>query len=514
MNSLEMFMRGRMHVPFPLMGDAYTCCGDVLSSEAARNASSYGLVLRYSPKDAFPDIAKDSRIVFYGLSDYIRNHLTRKITRDDVNESAAFMQRAKIGGGGLAFNRKIWDDVVDRFGGYLPVRISALPEGSTFFPNEPVIEVTSLYSGYGELAAHLEAVMLGMVSCVSTRVTIDRHWLERIVEWLKQPAHAKDSYAIAQWFIHEFGMRASSCSEESELFGRASLLVFKGTDTFNAAFQAWRMGCHDSTGRSILALAHRIVQGYDKEIDCYKNLLAVDNIGSYVADCYNFKRAVAEMLVPLAKSHADKWIVARPDSGNMSENTEWVIQQVQQQKAVNVSLIHGDSVNPIKMYEQIELCYKLGMDPSRFLVFGIGGWRRNQSTRDALSASYKLQAIRKDGYSNWCPVVKLSESITKLSVPGPNVLTRNSSGKTVFNSRDAYCLDAREVYYDGGAESLNAKFLPSCYEQFSVLEDRTINDFNKMGSYPADYGTYNNNPWSDGIRSVQEEYVKNYRENE
>ena len=50
-NSFEMFMQGRMHVPFPIRGDAYTVAGEVLASEAASNASLYNVVFRYSPAD-------------------------------------------------------------------------------------------------------------------------------------------------------------------------------------------------------------------------------------------------------------------------------------------------------------------------------------------------------------------------------------------------------------------------------------------------------------------------------
>lgn len=509
-----MFMRGRMHVPFPVRGDAYTIAGQILASEAASNASLYNVVFRYSPADVFPEVANDSRIVLYGLTDYIRTNLTKRITRDDVNESAAFMARAKIGGGGLPFVRKLWDDVVEKFDGYIPVRIKALPEGSTFFPNEPVVSVKSLYKGYGEIAAMLEAVMLGQVATATTRATVYRHWLERITEWLRLPAHAVDTYKVAQWYIHDFGMRASSVAEESEMFGRAHLLSFKGTDTFNAAYQAWRMGCNDDTGRSILALAHRIVQGYDKEIDCYINLMKADNIGSYVADCYNFKRAIADMIVPLAKQNPSKIFVSRPDSGDMSENTRWVIEQTQKQETPNVSLIHGDSVKPLISKEQIDIAWEMGVNPATFMLFGVGGYGRNTATRDALSASYKLSAIRKEEYSRWSPVVKLSDSITKLSVPGPNKIIREAGlySNTVRCDKEDFAVDARVVYYDGAGDSVRDKFKPACYEPFNVIEDRVLNGFNNMSGYPANYGTHDNTPWSQAIKNIQSDYVKNYKD--
>jgi nicotinic acid phosphoribosyltransferase len=259
---------------------------------------------------------------------------------------------------------------------------------------------------------------------------------------------------------------------------------------------------------------YMIFFGYDKEIDCYVNLMNSDNIGSYVADCYNFKRAIAEMIVPIAKANPSKIFVSRPDSGDMSENTRWVIEQTKKQETSNVSLIHGDSVKPLISKEQIDICWKMGVNPSTFMLFGVGGYGRNISTRDALSASYKLSSIRKSDYGNWSPVVKLSDTITKLSVPGPNKIVREAGvyENTVRVDNEDFTRDMRVVYYDGSGDSLRHKFTPYCYEQFSVIEDRVLNDFNDMSKYPANYGTYKNTPWSQAIKDIQAEYVKNYKE--
>ena len=202
----------------------------------------------------------------------------------------------------------------------------------------------------------------------------------------------------------------------------------------------------------------------------------------------------------ILNNNSNNIFVSRPDSGNMSENTRWVISQIQSQKTENVSLIHGDSVKPLISKEQIDICWEMGINPAKFMLFGVGGYGRNISTRDALSASYKLSAIKTDTYSRigrpWSPVVKLSETVTKLSVPGPNTLVRERGvyKDTVRNYNDGFSIDARVVYYDGSGESLKDKFLPPCYEQFSDIEDRVLNDFNLMSGYAPDYGTYTNVP--------------------
>ncbi len=138
MVELSDFVKGRIHVPTPLRGDAYTVAGEALASERTREHSVYGLSFRKSPAEAeeLRDFCHDDRMVFFGLSDYIRNNLTRPITREDVDASERFMATAHAFGGPLNFDRTVWDRVVEECGGYLPIHIEALPEGSTFYPGE------------------------------------------------------------------------------------------------------------------------------------------------------------------------------------------------------------------------------------------------------------------------------------------------------------------------------------------------------------------------------------------
>lgn len=507
MNSLNLFLKGR---PRNLLvsGDAYTISGNAICSPESKKYSQYYFANRYTPKEVWPEVAKDSRMVLYGLSDFIRNNLTQPFTREDVNEAACFMNQAHIGGGPLPFQRDLFDWCVDNNNGYLPIKIMSLPEASTFFPNEPVITVENTVPGFGEIAAHIEALLVGYVSTATARVTRARHWLERIIDWYKLDNSKTESYLTAQWVIHDFGMRASSCGEESELLGKAHLLVFNGTDTFNAAYQAWRMGANKDSSKSILALAHRIVQGFNTEDDCFNHLSSVSGIGSYVADCYNYKEAVIK-LISLAKENKDKIYVIRPDSGSHIENINYTIRVLKENDMVgkNVRYLDGDSVNPVTMKELIDECWKAGINPSEvFGTFGIGGDLRNHALRDSLSSSYKLCCVG----DNYRPVVKLSEVIGKMSVPGPNHLTRNRRNNYSVEYGH-HISDSRKVFYNGTEHDLSKKFTECCYEDFSVLQYRCIKQFNEMSTMPVDFGTVHNTCLSPQILQIQQEYKDEYR---
>src|ERR1017187_5591009 len=110
--------------------------------------------------------------------------------------------------------------------------------------------------------------------------------------------------------------------EESEELGMVHLYTFGGTDTFSGAYQAWK-NSGEAVGvfSSVNALAHRNVQSYEKENDCYEaiyNSCKDKEIVSMVDDCYDAKNSVHNMLLPLAlrslKEGNGKVIVARPDS--------------------------------------------------------------------------------------------------------------------------------------------------------------------------------------------------------
>ena len=256
-----------------LNADFYSISSEFFASPKAREKSCYSLVNRRQPSKVW-SVCHDDRMVLFGIQEYIRRVLSVKVTVNDVVEAHKFLQHSHIGGGKLPFPIELWFRVVDEYDGYIPVKIKSLPEGSTFGVNVPYVQVIS-EEGFGELAAHIEAGLVGMVSIATARATLTRHLLERVKDYIREinPNFTEDEILSAsRYFIHDFGMRASSCLEESEILGLAHLLSFWGTDTTNAAYLAHKLGCHPNTGQSILALAHRNVQGYDEEKDAFLSI--------------------------------------------------------------------------------------------------------------------------------------------------------------------------------------------------------------------------------------------------
>ena len=501
---LSDFVKGRIQVPTPLNGDAYTVAGEALASAEARQRSIYGLSFRTSPKDAeeLHDFCHDDRMVFFGLSDYIRNNLTKPITTKDIDAAEEFMATAHAFGGPLNFDRTVWDRGVNEFGGYLPIRIEALPEGSTFYPGEVPVQVTSLAEGFGEVAALVEANLVGMVSVASTRATMERHLLERIKEYAREDDPAASDAEIlfrAQLMVHDFGMRSSSSSEESEVLGKAHLLSFPGTDTFNAAYQAFVQNDEQRVGSSILALAHRTVQGAKRQTAAFARIrkaAGTGGIAAYVSDCYNFHAAIREEILPLALEAArtdGATLVPRPDSGNYLENVMYIVNTAREHglskeqangraAMTNMRFIQGDSMNWKKMKAVMDELRNSGYSPVNCGIFGVGGWLRNIPNRDTLSVAYKLMAKGEEQE----PVVKLSDTRIKMSVSGPVYTLRGQAAdqpSTVMQYEQGFAgQNALVTFYDGRIAG-NERFGAPCLEKFSVLQERTIKGFDAAVPY-------------------------------
>ena len=208
-------------VPLPLIADAYTIGSEDLESTDAINNSEYYLTFRKFPFEKEPMLFSegDNRIVFSGLQRQIRSLFGTPVTHADIDESIKFLKDRCVGPKGFSnfpFSEKKWREVVDIYGGYVPLVISGLPEGSVCYPNEPVIRVKNAVPGFGQFAAMFEASLV-KVWARTARLTAARHWLEKMTGQIMSVD--KCSYAeaqhIARMSVHDFGDRAGMTDDES-----------------------------------------------------------------------------------------------------------------------------------------------------------------------------------------------------------------------------------------------------------------------------------------------------------
>lgn len=502
-----------------LSSDAYTISSNKFIGKDTRDKSVYNLTNRYNPANVshLQHICKDSRMILWGVSLFIEQYLSKPITAEDLIEAQQFMEKSHAFGGAMAFDYNIWARVIKEYGGYLPVRIDALPEGSVFFPNEPVLTVTSLDEGFGEIAGTLESRLLGMVSIGSACATLCRHWLKH---FQKQ----SNNNPICNIMIQNFGARACSSEDHDVLTGVAHLLSFNGTDNFIAAYYGKKNGLPENVGTSLHALAHRTVLSHDTEIDAFNAIMdgsGPQNVASYVADCFNYDNAV-DQITNMAKHFPDHTFIIRADSGNHIKVNEQIIQACKDKDLFtnqdgilspkNVRFIYGDSVNPEKADQILDKVEEMTGNRFGWGIFGVGGYIVNSCTRDTLSSAYKLAAKGKKNI----PVVKLSESPGKLSCPGPSYLYN-----TDFKCEPRVSLDHGEsmnslmkTYYLADKDDKYLMQRPYYRDEcLSKVRERCLIEFDKWDAACAENPTFglDRTSLSKDIKEIQDACYAKYR---
>ncbi len=532
--------------PRLLQADAYTIGADEFQATKAREKSVYYVTFRRNLIDINKVLytENDNRIVFVGLQRILERILYKPITHAEIDETVRFLKHAKVTLNGFQeyeFPEQMWRTVVDEFNGYPPIKISAMPEGSIVYPNEPIIMIESTTSHeqfgvyFGEMAAWFESKILHVYGA-SERATQDRHWLLKLIEMVNMVnpnlPYAEKKF-LASLMLTDFGDRAGLNQMESEDLGMTHLYNFGGTDTFSGAYQAWK-NSNETVGifSSVNALAHRNVQAYKFEGDCYKTMYGNAKrfeFLSMVSDCYNYKNAIEKYIMPLAVKSSvdkdDKILVARPDSGDPKEQILWSIRLaikngLYRKETINgkewyfgttFRMIEGDGMTHEVMWDIMMAMIEEGFAPYGWLLFGVGGGNRNSLKRDNLSAKYALCAV---GY-DYSPVCKFSETMGKTTLGGYFKVLRNPEALkncTTIVNNDEEGENAMVVYYNVyDNESMYTPFGINGGQEddFNVIKARIDNQFEFM---PLTLKTDNNHnyPASDKILNIRRKLLNKY----
>lgn len=515
--------------PKPLWSDAYTINGYVFESEEATHFSRYYGTFRKFPQHKEPQYDdRDRRMVFAGLQALCDMLFYDPVTHEEIDETVEFLQGRKVtppNGGfeDFEFPEKMWRRVVDEFGGYLPLRVEGMPEGAVVYPQEPFLRVEATHPGFGPLVPWFESTLLH-VWAATERLTAARHFVDKMYQVIRkyEPEEVSDEECmfLARTQIHDFGDRAAASPMESELVGRVHNYVFFGTDTFRGAYQNWKNGAPAAHGSSVKALAHRIVQGFREEGDCYRKMYDTANpneLLSMVADCYDYWNALNQYLIPLAKEAQQvgdgRTVVARPDSGDSVEMVVGTLNRAKEEGLMSeyrcadgstryvsntLRYIVGNGESYDSVFRITKEALDAGYVPWRCGIYGMGGHMRNNIERDDLSTKFALCAVGEEKR----PVVKVSNSPGKQTLPDCKVVRDRISLQTgiTLMKPNSSCSDALVQYYDGSQEE---PFGSGFTDRFSVAETRVMHEFDEY-PYRAGYR-------SDMLQKQIDELVERYR---
>lgn len=336
-------------------------------------------------------------MVLYGFNETVRNILDRRITEQNVIDASEYAEQMGMG----PFPEEIFMRIVKEFGGYLPLKVSALEDGTWVPKNTPFAKIENTIKGFGDLPTYFEAILLHsyFASSCATRAAYMKQYLLR------------NNMNI--WRFHSFGFRGHNSLESAYWAGTAWNLFLQGTDDFHTKkhTQKAQIG-------SIFASAHKVEQQFDKELNGY--FRAIDaaksngkNIVAIPIDTYDSDRFIDKYMELVANYGKTLGItvIFRPDSGETLEQAIHIHNKSTNLKLTNVGVIIGESVTFDRIKEDDQKLVRSGV-PYNFVSWGVGAGFYKDLDRDWLGWAMKTSI------SNGKDRMKFSMDKIKQSIPG------------------------------------------------------------------------------------------------
>lgn len=357
------------------------------------------------------------KTLFFGLQSFLKKYLCHAITQENINEAEAFFLE-HCG----SFNRAGWQHILDKHDGYLPIKITALPEGTVISGRNVLVQIINTDPEAFWLVSYVETMLLRAVWYPVTVGTNSWQIKQRIYKALQVSCDNPD--AVIGFMLNDFGSRGVSSLESSQLGGMAHLANFLGTDNVPAVRAAQTAYNCKMAGFSIPATEHSTTTawGEGKELACIENMInqfgkgLFANVGdSY--DIYNFvQQIVGTDLKERIKTMGGRMVV-RPDSGDpikvAVEVVEMLLEAFAEDVTINgkgfkvlpnyIRVIQGDGVNIDSIGAICDALIARGISVEN-ICFGMGGALLQQLDRDTLKFAMKASAALVNGV--WRDVFK------------------------------------------------------------------------------------------------------------
>ncbi len=343
--------------------------------------------------------------VFFGLQAYLREYLSRPVTVADVDEATAIFEAH-----GEPFNRDGWLSLIDKHGGWLPLRIRAVEEGSVITTRNVLLTIENTDPEFYWLTSYMETELLRAIWYPMTVASLSATAKSIIARYLE--ATSDDPSQIG-FKLHDFGARGVSSLESASLGGMAHLVNFMGTDTVSALVAARRYYDCGMAGFSIPAAEHSTITGWGREheAEAYRNMLKQfakpGSIVAIVSDSYDIYHACdalwgGELKQAVIDSGAT--VVIRPDSGVPEEVVVKVAHILAHRfgytlnkkgfKVINhVRIIQGDGINLTSLKLCLSNLYHNGYAADN-IAFGMGGGLLQQVNRDTMQFAMKCSSMQ------------------------------------------------------------------------------------------------------------------------
>lgn len=358
---------------------------------------------------------KYDRTVFFGLQIILKEYLAKPVTLAMIEEAEAVFAAH-----GEPFDAAGWRYIVEEYGGYLPIRIRAVPEGMVVEGKNVLATVECTDPRVFWVASYIETLLLRVWYPI-TVATQSWHIKGLIRRYLEKTSTDPDGQLPFK--LHDFGARGVSSAESAAIGGCAHLVNFMGTDTLSGILAARAYYGEPMAAFSIPAAEHSTITAWGKEgeLDAYRNMVnqfakpgAIFAVVSDSYDIFNACDALWGMALKQAVVDSGALLVVRPDSGDPATVVLQVAKILERRFGVttnskgykvlnHVRIIQGDGINEDSIREILETLTRERYAADN-IAFGMGGALLQQINRDTLKFAMKCSAIKVNG--EWRDVYK------------------------------------------------------------------------------------------------------------
>lgn len=354
--------------------------------------------------------------VFFGLQAFIKQYLQTPIRQADIDEAEELLTAH-----GVPFNRAGWQYIVDRYQGYLPLEIQAVPEGSVVPVHQVLLQVQNTDAQCAWLTSYIETALLRAIWYPTTVATLSYNCKQVIARYLAATADNAEGLLFK---LHDFGARGASSEETAALGGMAHLVNFRGTDTLSAIVAARRFYHEPMAGFSIPAAEHSTITSWGKEGECaaYANMLqqfgGAGKILAVVSDSYDLWQAIEQWWGTELKQQVmtnGATLVIRPDSGDPVQVVSLALEKLMAKFGYQLNskgykvlppyirLIQGDGISLTSIDAILAEMQRRGLSADN-VAFGMGGELLQKVHRDTQKFAMKASAALVNG--QWRDVYK------------------------------------------------------------------------------------------------------------
>ena len=402
---------------------------------------------------------KFEKTIFFGLQYILKEYLIGQvITQEKIDEADDVLNG--VFGKPVADMSK-FQYLLDNYGGKLPVKIKAVPEGSLIETKNVLMTIENTGDENTAWVTNWLESLLLQVWYPITVATLSFHVKKIAREYFEKTSDLTGEALemSLEFMLNDFGLRGVSSVESAEIGGAAHLVNFLGSDNVPASQMIRNYYNTDRIfGLSIPATEHSVMtlKGEDGEAEMMEAVLDAYPTGmvACVSDSYNIFRAVKEYWGDKLKAkilsrpaEPGSQLVIRPDSGDPKRTLQEIFKLLFEAFGYTtnskgfkvlppqVRVIQGDGVNYESIQEILEMLYQEKISVEN-LVFGMGGkLLQADINRDTQNFAFKACYAVIDG-----KVHNVVKSPTEMDKDG-NITTsfkKSKSGmlklETVFNN--------------------------------------------------------------------------------